>query len=174
MRSDGSHERLTTSPMTAIARGTNGGVGAVGTTVERWDGTRFQPVVFQLADRRAPGRRVEAGEPIDLCIDPKRRWHVLFKKGVLVTLSEKGAVERLLTPADGLPASAARVLWNERGGYLIVGAPTVGLYWVAQSAFEAPGDIAWGPRVRAERSHCGGLQEQFDGHAEGDAARGLA
>jgi hypothetical protein len=61
LKSDGTHERLTTSPMTAIARGPRGVVGAVGGGVERWDGTRFQPVLFGLDDRRpsARGRRAD-------------------------------------------------------------------------------------------------------------------
>lgn len=67
---------------------------------------------------------------MDVIIDPSGRWHILFGDGVLVTLSDKGAVRRLFTSTDGVPSSASRLIWNERGGYLIVAGAKAGLYWL--------------------------------------------
>lgn len=102
---DGTMKLRSNRPVSSIARSAGtGAIGAVGSAVERWDGARFVPVLFQ------PPGEARLGDPIDLAISPGGTWYLLYERGRIVVLGPDGEPRALLTPADGVPVTARRLL----------------------------------------------------------------
>jgi hypothetical protein len=126
--SDGSLKRMSSNTVSSIARNAAGNtIGVVGTSVERWDKTRFLPVVFRVEHPRWPAGRFVAGSPIDLAIDLRGFWYVLYGGGVLAVLEENGRFAGLLDSEDGIPATATRVLALPWRSGCLVGSSQEGL-----------------------------------------------
>jgi hypothetical protein len=107
-----------------VAVSGDGIVASVGDTVERWDGARLSPVLFGLD--RAP----QAGGPrsvLDVAIDRGGSWLVLFSGGVIAILDRRGQVAGMLDAADGVPATARRLLLHPASGDIVVGSGGEGL-----------------------------------------------
>jgi hypothetical protein len=122
MRSDGSLARLSTSPAATIARdAATGAVGAAGVSVERWDGGKFVPFHYRLDAECRGAAQGPLGSPIDLTIDASGIWHLLFRGGILVTLSPKGECLGVMGPEDGVPRTAQRLLIHPSTRDLFVG-----------------------------------------------------
>ena len=83
-----------------------GAVAVVGVTVERWTGKRFEPVLFGIPTPEK-GPPPVLGHPIDVVIDNRGAWVILYSSGRIVLLDERGGSPRIL---DDLHAPAARKL----------------------------------------------------------------
>lgn len=124
---DGTRTRLYPDSVVAIARGGDQ-VGVVGTGVARWNGASFEPVLFSVRDPRRPGQRHMPGAPMDLAIDGEGRWFILVRGGAVAVLDRGGAFLALLDARDGIPASAARLLFDPATGDVIVGSRREGAH----------------------------------------------
>lgn len=128
LRPDGRVERLSRSAVAALAREPgSGAIGAAGSTLERWDGERFRPVLFQLPHTGDAAGPRHAGAPLDLAIDRAGNWYLLFPHGFLVVLGEDGAARGALGPADGVPPSARALLVHPATGELWIGSAAEGV-----------------------------------------------
>lgn len=124
LRRDGSSERLSQYATTALAR--HGKVlGAVGSTVERWNGERFEAVLFRVDHPRAAGGYVP-GHPVDLAIDSAGRWVLLYSDGAVVLLDAGGGFLGLLDAEDGIPPTSRRLLAVPAAGQVLVGSSREG------------------------------------------------
>lgn len=125
---EGTLTRLSKNGATSVSRNpTTGTMGAVGNTVEEWDGQRFVPVLFRVDHPRSMKGQYYAGTPIDVAVDRRDFWYVLFNKGVLVILDSQGEFLGLMDGEDGIPSSARRMLLDPASGDLIIGSSREGL-----------------------------------------------
>jgi hypothetical protein len=119
---DGSPQRLSQYATTALAREPRtGAVGAVGSTVERWEGERFVPVLFRIDHPRAVGGGYAPGHPVDLAIDSAGRWVLLYSNGAIVLLDASGNFLGVLDAEDGIPATSRRLLAVPAAREVLVG-----------------------------------------------------
>ncbi len=119
---DGVATVLAGESVSAIARsGRAHDLGAAGTTFLRWDGTNFNPVIFQVNHVRWPVGRYFPGAPLDLGIDREGFWYVLFQGGRIAVLDAAGEYRGLLDPEDGVPSTARRLLVHRMSGEIFVG-----------------------------------------------------
>ncbi len=108
LRRDGSSVRISQYATAALARGGKA-IGAVGSTVERWNGERFEAVLFRVDHPRVAGGYVP-GHPVDLAIDSAGRWFLLYSNGVVVLLDAGGSFLGLLDAEDGIPSTSRRLI----------------------------------------------------------------
>jgi hypothetical protein len=128
IRADGTWERRSVDAASSIARDpASGTIGVVGARVERWDGARFQPVLFSLQHPRWARGKLGAGSPIDLAIDGRGTWHVLYPGGVIALLRPDAGAADILDPEDGIPPTAVRLLADPRTGEVFVGSDGEGV-----------------------------------------------
>jgi len=124
---DGKLERHSSAPVASLARDPRGrAIVAVGSSVTRWDGRRLVPVLFSLdmPGKRAPMRQ---GDPIDVAIDGRGCWHLLYAQGLLAVLDRSGRPAAVLTTEDGIPSTARRLLAVASTDEVLVGSTTEGL-----------------------------------------------
>lgn len=99
-------------------------VGAVGATVQRWDGERMVPVLFAIEPR--PPRPL--GHPVDLVIDDAGRWLILYSGGQLVILDEERRFVATLDERAGIAPSSRRLLYLPTSGELMIGSAREGVF----------------------------------------------
>ena len=104
---------------------------AVGGTVERWDGGRFQPVLFRVDHPRHPPGTFALPPALDIAIDRRGDWFILYPEGHLLHLSSAGAFLRLLDIADGVPRSAQQLLYLRVSDQLAIGSTREGMVLLA-------------------------------------------
>ncbi|HEV8700671.1 MAG TPA: hypothetical protein VGV60_05310 [Candidatus Polarisedimenticolia bacterium] len=128
IRADGTWERRSTDAASSIARDpVSGTIGVVGARVERWDEARLQPVLFSLRHPRRARGKPGAASPIDLAIDGRGIWHVLYPGGVIALLRPDAGAADILDPEDGVPPTAVRLLADPRTGDVFVGSDGEGV-----------------------------------------------
>jgi hypothetical protein len=103
---------------------------AVGTAIERWDGQRFQPVLFLVNHPRVPPGQFALRPAKDIAIDSGGNWHILFPDGVILTMDSSGRVHQLLDFEDGLPRSAQKLFSFTPSNTLVVGTSEEGLVFL--------------------------------------------
>lgn len=119
---DGTWTRLSKNSVSTIARDAHSGaLGVAGSAIERWDGERFVPVLFQVNHPRWTKGRFQPGSPIDLAIDRPGTWYLLFSNGILVQLDAQGRFAGIMDPEDGIPPTASRLLVHPASGDVLVG-----------------------------------------------------
>ena len=128
---DGRFERKSVNLAAGLARNPRTGtIVAVGTAVERWDGQRFQTVFFRADHpRRLPGKFF-LRPALDVAIDDRGRWHILYPDGYLVTMDSEGRVIRLLDYEDGVPRTAQKLLHLGNARTLAVGSAAEGMVFI--------------------------------------------
>ncbi len=132
---DGTFTRLSRNSASSIARAhRTGSIGAVGSAIERWDGSRFVPVVFRADHARWPRGQYYPGSPIDLAIDGAGRWYLLYSGGVLLFLGSDGRFLGLMDPEDGIPPTAGRLLAHPTTGEIFVGSRTEGVVVISRNS----------------------------------------
>jgi hypothetical protein len=125
---DGTINLLAGQSVAAIARGpATNALGAAGTSILRWDGNRFVPVLFQVDHPRWPPGRFVPGTPLDLAIGKTGRWLVLFSGGCIAVLDADGHCLGQLDTEDGVPATSQRLLAVPATDEVFVGS-TEGLF----------------------------------------------
>lgn len=125
---DGRLRRLSSHRAEAVFRNARtGAVAAVGATIEGWDGKRFEPVLFSIPIDRE--RHVEPlGHPVDVVVDNRGRWTILYASGRVVWLDAQRRFEALLGPLDGVPASTRRLLHLPASDSVLLGTGKEGLF----------------------------------------------
>src|SRR6185503_10311041 len=118
-----------------------GAIGVSGSAVGRWMGERLAPVLFALDGGRRRALRRLPGDPIDIAIDRTGAWHLLYREGLLATLSRDGRLLDVLDTEDGIPATARRLLADPETGELFVGSAQDGLA-VVDPVRSGPGPIS--------------------------------
>ncbi|RSZ58388.1 hypothetical protein HF313_01515 [Massilia atriviolacea] len=99
-------------------------IGAVGASVQRWDGERMVPVLFAIAP--APARAL--GHPVDLVIDDAGRWVILFSGGQVVLLDAQRQHVATLDERAGIPPSSRRLLYLPGSREVLIGSAREGLF----------------------------------------------
>lgn len=128
IRGDGSVATISPNPASSIARSPDfGSIGAVGSTIERWDGQKFVPVFYQVDHPRWPKGAYQPGSPIDVTIDSNNMWYILYKGGVLAVLNQDEQFLNILDAEDGIPATAQRLLAIPGIGKVFVGSTAEGV-----------------------------------------------
>jgi hypothetical protein len=118
----GSSRRVSGDRVEALYRNASLGlIGAVGATVQRWDGGRMQPVLFAASPRAT-------GHPIDLVIDDTGRWLILYSGGHLVLLDDQREFVATLGVANGIPPSSRRLLYLPHTREVLVGTAREGVF----------------------------------------------
>jgi hypothetical protein len=102
-------------------------VGAVGASVQRWDGERMVPVLFALA----PGPARALGHPVDLVIDDAGRWVILFSGGQVVLLDAQLRHVGTLDERAGIPPSSRRLLYLPGSREVLIGSAREGVFALA-------------------------------------------
>ena len=102
-------------------------VAAVGSSIERWTGERFEPVPFALpAQAAAP--YAPLAHPVDVVIDNRGRWSILYANGAIVLLDAQARFERILGYNEGVPASACKLLHITASDEVLIGSRSEGLF----------------------------------------------
>ena len=118
----GTSRRVSGDRVEALYRNASRGlIGAVGATVQRWDGERMLPVLFAATPRAA-------GHPVDLVIDNAGRWLILYSGGQLVLLDDKRQFVATLGEASGIPPSSRRLLYLPKTNELLIGTAREGVF----------------------------------------------
>ena len=118
----GTSRRVSGDRVEALYRdAAHGFLGAVGATVQHWDGERMQPVLFAATPR-------PKGHPIDLTIDDAGRWLILYSGGQLVLLDDKREFVATLGVAFGIPPSSRRLLYLPKTQELLIGTAREGVF----------------------------------------------
>ncbi|CUI06295.1 hypothetical protein [Massilia antarctica] len=99
-------------------------VGAVGASVQYWDGARMLPVLFAVEP--APSRPL--GHPVDLVIDDAGRWWILFSAGQLVLLDAQRRHVATLDERAGIAPSSRRLLYLPGSREVLIGSAREGLF----------------------------------------------
>lgn len=132
IRNDGIMTILSSNPATSIARNpATGLIGAVGSTVERWDGQKFVPLFYQVLHPRRPQAMYSPGSPIDIAINSKNFWFVLYNHGVLAILDSRFQFVNILDVEDGIPETAQRLLTVPGTADVLVGSTGEGVVAVS-------------------------------------------
>ena len=127
IQNNGSLSTISPNAAASIARSPDGVIGAVGTTVERWDGQKFVPVFYQVKHPRWARETYSPGSPIDIAIDSNNFWYVLYGRGVLAILDSKLRFRDVLDNEDGIPQTSQRLLAIAGTGQVFVGSTTEGV-----------------------------------------------
>ena len=98
--------------------GGTGAIGAVGSVVERWDGTRF---VLMTEPFRMPPTSGSSWAPEDLAIAPNGNWAIICGDDVLSVIDSAGKHLGQFDASSGVPASSRRVLLLADGRRILVG-----------------------------------------------------
>lgn len=118
----GSSRRVSGDRVEALFRNASRGlIGAVGATVQRWDGERMQPVLFAANPR-------PKGHPIDLVIDDAGRWLILYSGGQLVLLDNQREFAATLGETAGIPPTSRRLLYLPKTQELLIGTAREGVF----------------------------------------------
>jgi len=126
IRRDGSTRLRSNHPASSVAQQPGHKVVAVvGSAVERSEDDRFRPVLFRL-DSAEPGFKGPPGDPIDVAIGANGCWYVLYARGVLAILDPAEGARATLTPSDGVPPSARRLLAVPGRSELLIGSTVEG------------------------------------------------
>lgn len=132
IRRNGSMVALSPNPATSIARNSATGlVGAVGSTVERWDGQKFVPLFYQVVHPRRPRAMYSPGSPIDIAFDNRNFWYVLYNHGVLAILDSKFQFLNILDIEDGIPQTSQRLLTVPGTADVFIGSTSEGVVTVS-------------------------------------------
>lgn len=132
IRADGDMTKLSKNAASSIARNPDTGViGVAGTTIERWEGERFIPVLFRVDHPRWPKGQFPAGSIVDLAIDRTGAWYLLYSGGIVAVLDSEGRFLDLLDPEDGIPPTARQLLAHPTTGDVFVGSNGEGLVIVS-------------------------------------------
>ncbi|HEX8612732.1 MAG TPA: hypothetical protein VF800_15705 [Telluria sp.] len=99
-------------------------IGAVGASVQRWDGERMVPVLFAIEPK--PARAL--GHPVDLVIDDAGRWVILFSGGQLVLLDAELRHVATLDERSGIPPSSRRLLYVPGSREVLIGSAREGVF----------------------------------------------
>ena len=127
-QADGSFARVSINSASSIARDpATGSIGVVGTSVERWDGRQFLPVLFALDYPGYPKGQFPAGSPFDVAIDRTGIWYLLYQNGILALLDPDGRFLGVLGPEDGMPATSRALLADPQTGDVFVGSGLEGI-----------------------------------------------
>jgi len=111
IRKDGSVTAVSSNPVSSIARSSRTGlIGAVGSTIERWDGQKFVSVLFQVDHPRWSKGTYSPGSPIDVAIDNNNVWYVLYNRGIVAILNPELQFVNVFDPEDGVPETAQKVI----------------------------------------------------------------
>jgi|GEM_PF-2902036 len=128
---DGRFERRSVNLVSGIDRDPKTGeVVVVGTAIERWDGQRFQPVLFRADHPRLSPGKFYLRPAKDIAIDSRGKWHVLFPEGYLLTMDAKGNVSRVLDYEDGVPKTSRKLLYHAASNSLAVGTESEGMIFI--------------------------------------------
>ncbi|MCI0724619.1 MAG: hypothetical protein L0338_37490 [Acidobacteria bacterium] len=128
---NGRFERRSVNLVSGIDRNSRTGeIVVVGTAIERWDGRRFQPVLFRVNHPRLPAGKFYLRPARDIAIDTRGDWHVLFPGGYLLTMDAQGNVKRLLDYEDGVPRSSRKLLYHAASSSLAVGTESEGMIFI--------------------------------------------
>ena len=111
IRMDGTVTPISSNPVSSIARSSRTGlIGAVGSTIERWDGQKFVSVLFQVDHPRWSKGTYSPGSPIDVAIDSNNVWYVLYNRGIVAILNPELQFVNVFDPEDGVPETAQRLI----------------------------------------------------------------
>ncbi|NHZ82603.1 hypothetical protein F2P44_25470 [Massilia sp. CCM 8695] len=102
-------------------------IGAVGASVQYWDGARMVPVLFAIEP--APARPL--GHPVDLVIDDAGRWWILFSGGQVVLLDAERRHVATLDERSGVAPSSRRLLYLPGSREVLIGSAREGLFSLA-------------------------------------------
>jgi len=134
IQKDGSMATMSPNPATSIAQSpATGLIGAVGSTVERWDGHKFVPLFYQVLHPRWLQATYSSGSPIDIAIDSRNFWFVLYNHGVLAILDSKFQFVNILDVEDGIPQTAQRLLAVPGTDDVFIGSTSEGVVTVRAS-----------------------------------------
>lgn len=111
---------------TVFGNSADGVTAAVGSAIERWDGSRMKPVLFAVP--RGVVAPADLGHPVDVAIDNAKRWSILYSSGKVVLLDSAGAFLSVLGTSQGLPATSARLLHVPSTDDIVVGTRQEGLF----------------------------------------------
>jgi hypothetical protein len=124
----GAPRRLSAQRVEALFRnGARNLVGAVGASVQRWDGERMVPVLFAIEPK--PLRAL--GHPVDLVIDDDGRWVILFSGGQVVLLDEQRRHVATLDERAGIAPSSRRLLYLPGSREVLIGSAREGMFSLA-------------------------------------------
>lgn len=101
-----------------------GVVAVVGAHIARWAGERFTPILFRIAGA-PPGSH---GHPVEVVVDDRGRWLILYSSGELILLDAEGRFDSVLGPAEGVPASTRELLFVPATGEVFLGTAREGLF----------------------------------------------
>jgi hypothetical protein len=96
----------------------SGAIGAVGSVVERWDGSRFALMTEAF---RMPPTSGSSWGPQDLAIAPNGNWTIICADDVLSVVDAAGKHLGQFDASSGVPASSRRVLLLADGRRILVG-----------------------------------------------------
>jgi hypothetical protein len=99
-------------------------VGAVGATIQHWDGERLAPVMFAIQPR--PARPL--GHPVDLVIDDGGRWVILYSGAHLVLLDSGRRFVATLDARSGVPPTVRRLTYLPRTDEVLIGSAREGVF----------------------------------------------
>lgn len=121
----GAPRRLSAERVEALYRNDARNItGAVGASVQRWDGAKMVPVLFAIEPR--PARAL--GHPVDLVIDDAGRWVILFSGGQVVLLDEQQRYVGTLDERAGIAPTSRRLLYVPGSREVLIGSAREGLF----------------------------------------------
>lgn len=121
----GRAERIFGQRVNALFRNeSTGAVGVVGAGIARWTGQQFTPVLFRITGAPPGGH----GHPVDLVVDDRGRWLILYSSGELILLDAEGRFDSVLGPGEGVPASTRSLLFVPATGEVLLGTAREGLF----------------------------------------------
>ena len=68
------------------------------------------------------------GHPVDVVIDNRDRWYILYSSGKIVVLKPDLGFEKVICDEDGLPASSRKLLHLPLTDDILVGTASDGVY----------------------------------------------
>lgn len=116
-------------------------IGAVGATVQYWNGERLAPVLFAIEPR--PSRFL--GHPVDLIIDDEGRWVILYSDGHLVLLDSQRRFVAALGARTGVPPSSRRLMYLPKANEILIGSAREGVFSLGW--FRSPDGTRDAPRL---------------------------
>jgi hypothetical protein len=123
----GRFKRLSRQRVESVFRNARtGAVAAVGASVERLEASGFVPVLFAIPEDA--GNSAHRGHPVDVVIDNRGRWFILFSGGRLVLLDAERRFVAILGPAEGFPATARKLLHVAATDEILVGTGQEGVF----------------------------------------------
>ncbi|NHZ33292.1 hypothetical protein [Massilia rubra] len=121
----GAARRISADRVEALFRNsTRNIIGAVGASVQRWDGERMAPVLFAIEPK--PARAL--GHPVDLVIDDAGRWVILFSGGQVILLDAQLRHVATLDERAGIAPSSRRLLYVPGSREVLIGSAREGVF----------------------------------------------